>query len=195
MSTSDRHPLEPTEPTGADAVPSLAAEATRLGIALDAQARARFAHYRALLADWNERAGLTTVTAPTQVERRHFGESLALMRVLRDAGLLADGRADRIADLGPGGGFPGVPIAIAEPAVRLTLIESNARRAAFLEHLIAELGLADTQVVAARAEDAGRDPALRASFDLVIARALAAMPVLVEYALPLLREGGVLAAP
>lgn len=195
MSTSDRHPLEPPEHAGTDAVPALAAEAARLGIALDAQARARFAHYRALLADWNERAGLTTVTAPTEVERRHFGESLALMRVLRDGGLLAAGRADRIADLGPGGGFPGVPIAIAEPAVRLTLIESNARRAAFLEHLVAELGLDDTQVVTARAEDAGRDAALRASFDLVVARALAAMPVLVEYALPLLREGGVLAAP
>ena len=100
-----------------------------------------------------------------------------------------------MADLGSGAGFPGVPIAIAEPAVTLTLIESHTRRAEFLEQLVAELALPAVTVVRGRAEDAGRMPELRAGFDVAVARALAVMPVLVEYALPLLREGGLLATP
>jgi 16S rRNA (guanine527-N7)-methyltransferase len=84
---------------------------------------------------------------------------------------------------------------LAEPAIDLTLIESQERRCAFLRDAAAQLDLADVEVVHARAEEAGRDPVLRGAFDLVVARALAPMPVLVEYALPLLREGGVLAAP
>lgn len=195
MSTCDPTPRETSRPTVDASLAVLTAEAARLGVALDARAHARFVRYGALLTEWNERAGLTTVTAPEEVERRHFGESLALLAALRDRGLLTTGAPLRVADLGAGGGFPGVPIAIVEPAVRLTLVESNARRAAFLQELVAALELDEAQVVAARAEDAGRNPALRAAFDLVIARALAPMPVLVEYALPLLREGGVLAAP
>jgi 16S rRNA (guanine527-N7)-methyltransferase len=197
MSTPDRRAQDqsPLPAAGAGALPVLVEEALRLAIALDARALERFARYRALLEEWNERAGLTTLTASSDVERRHFGEALALLAALREAEVLPAGTPARIADLGPGGGFPGVPIAIVEPAITLTLIESHARRAAFLEYLVTELALPRVDVVQARAEDAGRDPALRAGFDLVVARALAAMPVLVEYALPLLRPGGVLATP
>ncbi len=173
----------------------LPADAARLGLALSDAQCAAFARYRDLLLEWNERAGLTTVTDPDEVERRHFGESLALLAVLREAGVLVAGAAARVADLGPGGGFPGLPMRIVEPALRLTLVESHARRAAFLELAARELGLDDVDVRHTRAEDAGRDPALRAAFDVVVARALAPLAVLVEYALPLLCEGGVLAAP
>lgn len=168
--------------------------AERLRLHLDDATLDRFAHYRALLLDWNERAGLTTVTEPTEVERRHFAESLALLAALRDAGLLVEARPARLVDLGPGGGFPSVPMALAEPAIALTLVESQARRAAFLESLVRELGIEGARIVHARAEEAGHDPGLRGRADLVVARALAPMRVLVEYALPLLREGGVLAA-
>lgn len=97
-------------------------------------------------------------------------------------------------DVGSGGGLPGLALKIARPDLRLTLIESNGRKAAFLEHAAAVLELEDVQVVARRAEEAGQDPSLRECFDAAVARALAAMPVLVELCLPFVRVGGVLLA-
>ncbi|MEX2031964.1 MAG: 16S rRNA (guanine(527)-N(7))-methyltransferase RsmG [Dehalococcoidia bacterium] len=196
---TDEHPSPavpppPSEDDRARLVPLLQ-EVVRLGITLDDTEVAAFRRYLDLLSEWNERAGLTSVTDPAEVQRRHFAESLAVLVAIREAGLLpADGRV-RIADLGPGGGFPGLPMRIVEPAFHLVLVESNQKRADFLLFATRELGLADVEVVAARAEDAGRDPALRGLFDLVVARAVASLNVLVEYALPLLREGGVLVAP
>ena len=178
-----------------DALAALDAEAARLGLALDADARARFARYLALLAEWRGRAGLTSVTDPDAVQRRHFGESLALLAALREAGALTPGRPAEVVDVGAGAGFPGVPMRIAEPALRLTLVESHKRRARFLRTLADELGLDGVEVVAARAEEAGRDAAHRERFDVAVARAVAPLPVLVEYLLPLLRPGGVMAAP
>ena len=184
-----------------DTLAVLRAEAERLGVALPEDAIQRFVCYLALLEEWNDRAGLTAITDAGTAQRRHFGESLALLvalrtaRLLPPASLLASSGTARIADLGPGGGFPGVPMAIADPALTLVLIESQERRCAFLRAVVEALGLDHVSVVHARAEEAGRMPALRGTFDLVVARALAAMPVLVEYALPLLREGGVLATP
>lgn len=167
----------------------------RLGITLDDAEVAAFARYQELIFEWNERAGLTSITDPAEAQRRHFAESLAVLVAIREAGLLPSNERVRVADLGPGGGFPGLPMRIVEPALDLVLVESNQKRAEFLRHAVHELGLTDVQVVTERAEDAGRDPALRGTFDLVVARAVAALNVLVEYGLPLLREGGVLAAP
>jgi 16S rRNA (guanine527-N7)-methyltransferase len=180
----------------ADGLDVLAAEVVRLGVVLDAVARARFAQYLGLLEEWRERAGLTTVVEAEEVQRRHFGEALALLTVVRGLPEVtgADGLI-ALADLGSGAGFPGLPMRIVEPRLRLTLVEAHGRRARFLELVVAALDLEDVRVVQARAEEAGRDPALRAAFDVVVARALAPLPVLVEYALPLLRAGGVLAAP
>lgn len=179
----------------ANALPVLRTEAERLGITLPEVAIGRFARYLELLNEWNDRAGLTAITDDETAQRRHFGESIALLVALRTAGQLAAGVPARIADLGPGGGFPGVPMAIVDPDLTLVLIESQERRCAFLRAVTEELELPQVSVVHARAEEAGRKPALRGSFDLVVARALAAIPVLVEYALPLLREGGALATP
>ncbi len=173
----------------------LTGDLDRLSLSLDDAALATFERYLDLIFEWNERAGITSISDPAEAQRRHFGESLALLRALRDAGVLRPGEPARIADLGPGGGFPGIPMRIAEPALDLVLVESNQKRADFLRLAVDELGLDGVEVVAQRIEDAGRNPALRASFDVVVARALAAMPVLVEYALPLLRDGGILAAP
>lgn len=178
-----------------DGLATLQAEVARLGLTLPPAAPAQFARYLALLGEWRERAGLTAIADPDDVQRRLFGESLALLVVLREAGVLAPGAPRRVADLGAGAGFPGVPMRLAEPALALTLVEAHGRRARFLEALVEALALEDVRVVTARAEDAGRDPALREQFDVVVARALAPLAVLVEYALPLLRPGGVLAAP
>ena len=181
-----------------DAGASLAAldeEAARLGVTLDSAARHRFARYLALLEAWRERAGLTSLTDPVAVQRRHFGESLALLTALRATGALPAGEPADVVDVGSGAGLPGVPMRILDPALRLTLVESHGRRARFLETLVDELELDGVEVVTARAEEAGRDPACRERFDVAVARALAPLPVLVEYLLPLLRPGGIMAAP
>lgn len=164
-----------------------------LGVALDGRARERFAAYLALLLEWNERAGLTTVTDPVEVVRRHFGESLALLAVLRRAVLLPAGA--RVIDVGSGAGLPGLPMAILDGTLRVTLLESHGRRARFLQLAVEALALENASVVQARAEDAGRNPELREAFDVAVARAVAPLAVLVELTLPLVRAGGLLATP
>ncbi|HRC61840.1 MAG TPA: 16S rRNA (guanine(527)-N(7))-methyltransferase RsmG [Dehalococcoidia bacterium] len=172
----------------------LRSEAFRLGLQLDDVALDRFERYLTLLLEWRERAGLTSISDPLTIQQRHFVESVALLVALRGGGLLHD-EGGKIADLGTGAGFPGLPMRIVDPTLQLTLIESSSRRCRFLETVVDALHLDGVAVIQARAEEAGHDPVLRAGFDLVVARALAALPILVEYALPLLREGGILAAP
>ena len=100
----------------------------------------------------------------------------------------------RVIDVGSGGGLPGLPLRLARPDLSLTLLEANRRKAAFLVQAAATLGLADVEVVARRAEEAGHDPRHRESYDFALARALAAMPVLVELCLPFVAVGGRLLA-
>ncbi len=167
----------------------------RLRLDLTPEQFAQFATYEALIGEWNERAGLTTITDSEGIQRRHFGESLALFVALRDAGVLKPGRSTSVIDLGTGAGLPGIPLRIVEPSLRLTLVEATTKKCVFLEAAVEALGLERVRVVNARAEDAARAPALRGRFEVATAKALAALPVLVEYAIPLLRDGGLLAAP
>lgn len=104
------------------------------------------------------------------------------------------GSAATLVDVGSGGGLPGLPLKILIPALEVTLVEADGRKAAFLTQACARLGLDGVRVVDRRAEDAGRDPALRESFDVAVARALAPMPVLTELCLPFVRVGGRLLA-
>ena len=137
------------------------------------------------------RLRLTALTDPEAVQRRHFLEPLALLIALEEIGPLGDAAID----IGSGAGFPGLPIKIVRPALRLTLLEAHARRAAFLDRLVQRLAVRGVTVVNARAEEAGRRPEHREAYDLALARAVAPLPVLVELALPFLRIGGALAAP
>jgi 16S rRNA (guanine527-N7)-methyltransferase len=100
----------------------------------------------------------------------------------------------RVIDIGSGGGLPGLPLRLARPDIALTLLEANQRKAAFLVQAAATLGLADVEVVARRAEDAGHDPLHRETYDFALARAVAPMPVLVELCLPFVALGGRLLA-
>jgi 16S rRNA (guanine527-N7)-methyltransferase len=100
----------------------------------------------------------------------------------------------RVIDVGSGGGLPGLPLRLARHDLALTLLEANQRKAAFLVQAAATLGLADVEVVARRAEDAGHDPQLREAFDFALARAVAPLPVLVELCLPFVAVGGRLLA-
>lgn len=174
---------------------TLRGEAARLGLHPTPEQLAQFATYEALIGEWDERAGLTTVRDAEGIQRRHFGESLALLVALREAGVLRAGAATSLIDVGTGAGLPGIPMRIVEPALRLTLVESVGKKCAFLEAAVEALGLERVRVVNARAEDAARDRSLRGRFDVATAKALAPLPVLLEYTVPLLRDGGLLAAP
>ncbi|HVS47269.1 MAG TPA: 16S rRNA (guanine(527)-N(7))-methyltransferase RsmG [Candidatus Dormibacteraeota bacterium] len=104
------------------------------------------------------------------------------------------GEANKVVDVGSGGGLPGLPLKIARPGLSLTLVEADQAKAAFLVKACATLGLEGVEVLARRAEDVGQDPLYRESFDVAVARALAPMPVLAELCLPLVRVGGRLLA-
>ncbi|HEU0114243.1 MAG TPA: 16S rRNA (guanine(527)-N(7))-methyltransferase RsmG, partial [Thermomicrobiales bacterium] len=144
--------------------------------------------YRDLLLGWNRRFNLTAVTDPIEVERRLFLDSLRLVPTID--GLTAGQTEPRLIDIGSGGGFPGLALKIARPRLDVTLIDATGKKVRFLEEAIAALDLTGAQALQARAEDLGRDERFRGAFDLVTARAVAPLPVLLEYAMPLLRVGG-----
>ena len=143
--------------------------------------------YVRLLLEANARLNLTRVVAPASVARLHVLDALAALPLL-------DAVAPRSAlDLGSGGGVPGLVLALARPGMDWTLVDSVHKKADALRGFVQELGLPNVAVVAERAEVLGRG-ALRETFDVVAARACAALPVLAEYALPLVRVGGMLVA-
>ena len=145
-------------------------------------------HYVALLLEANRRLNLTRVVAPDAVARLHLLDALAALPIL-DA--LEPASA---VDLGSGGGVPALVLALARPSIRWTLVDSVGKKADALRSFVTALELANVDVITTRAEDLGRDPAHRERHDLATARACAALPVLVEYALPLLKVNGSLLA-
>jgi 16S rRNA (guanine527-N7)-methyltransferase len=165
----------------------LPAAAAAQGVALDAQALERFALYAQYLAAENKTKNLTAITDPEEITHKHFVDSLLLLPWAQPA------PGASLLDVGSGAGFPGVPLAIARPDLRVTLLESNGKKADFLRALAALLGL-ELRVVCARAEDAARQPELRGRFALVTARAVAPLPVLCELCLPFAAPGGCFAA-
>ncbi len=173
-------------PAYADALePGLAA----LGIRLDPGARdAIDGHVRLLLA-WTGSINLTAIREPGAVALGHVIDSLTGLDAIRRRGV------DRVLDLGSGGGFPGIPLAAALPGLEVTLLESVAKKARFLEVAAAATGLAPrVSVVTARAEALGGDRQHRDAWPIVTARAVASLPDLVELAFPLLTQGGALIA-
>jgi 16S rRNA (guanine527-N7)-methyltransferase len=148
----------------------------------------QLAAYVAELRAWNERVNLTAITGEREIVTRHFLDSLRLALSWGDP-------PASLIDIGAGAGFPGVPLKILRPQMRLTLVESVGKKAAFLKHLSLTLGLEEVQVITARAEAIGRDPQHREQYDLSVARAVADLRVLAEYCLPLCRIGGRLLAP
>ena len=160
--------------------------AKRLGLRLSARQIEQFHIYHRELEAWNERTNLTTVTGLETVQSRHFLDSLTVALAVPSE--LAG--APMVMDAGAGAGFPGVPLKLAFPSIRLTLVDSASKKSAFLKHLVKALGLKQTKVVTARLEEAGRDPGLREAFGVVVARAVARLPVLAELTLPLCAMGG-----
>ena len=161
----------------------------KMGIALPEDAAEKMLRFHELLMRANEQFNLTRVPDdPKEAADRNFLDSLA---PLAQKGLM-DGCA-ALLDLGSGAGFPGIPLSIARPDVRVTLMDSLGKRVNFLNDVIAALGL-NAQAVHFRAEEAAKNPQWREQFDCVTARAVAAMPTLAELALPFARVGGRLVA-
>ena len=165
---------------------STLAEYTRACLDLDLSARqlAQFQALGEMLLDWNQRMNLTSITAPHDIVVKHFLDSLTLTRVLPQV----DGL--RLLDVGAGAGFPGLPLAIAFPNLQVTLLDATAKKLRFIDAVRAELQLHNTRTLHARAEDAGRNKQHRAAYDLVVARAVARLPALMEYLLPLTKPEG-----
>lgn len=164
---------------------SLLVEGTAaLGLTLTAEQLAHFARYQELLIEWNERINLTAIVEPEAIQVRHFLDSLSCVRVMGDL----NGR--QLIDVGTGAGFPGLPLKIFYPQLRLTLVESVMKKTYFLQAVTSELGLKDVTILSERAETLGQQPAHRDQYDWAVARGVAEMRVLVEYLLPLCRHGG-----
>lgn len=150
----------------------------------DAQLAA-FEQYSQELIAWNQRANLTNITAPDEIAIKHFLDSLSLYPLLAE---LPPTLA--LIDVGTGAGFPGLPLKLALPQLRLTLLESTGKKTAFLQHLIQVLHLTGVSLLTARAEEAGRRPDQRECYDVATARAVAALPALAEYTLPFVKQSG-----
>ena len=163
----------------------------KLGLPLNERQQAQFLHYAALLAEWNEKINLTAITDYKEVAVKHFADSCA---PAAEKSLADKLKTARLADIGTGAGFPGVPLKILFPEMELTLMDSLAKRIRFLEMLCGELGLEGVRCVHGRAEDLAKQPEYREQFDAVTARAVAQMNVLAEYTLPFVRKGGCLLA-
>lgn len=157
--------------------------AQRMGIALDALACERFAQYYELLVEGNTRMNLTAVLEPEEAVDRHFLDCLAPVA----QGLLPEGA--KVVDVGTGAGFPGLPLLIARPDLKLTLVDALNKRLGFIQGVLDELGL-QAEIVHMRAEDFSRKPEYREQYDIAAARAVAAVSPLMEYLLPCVRRGG-----
>jgi 16S rRNA (guanine527-N7)-methyltransferase len=157
--------------------------ARRAGVVLSEQQHQQLGRYLDLLLEANARMNLTRITERAAAEVQHVADSLTLLPFLPEG-------AARLADVGTGGGVPGIPLAIARPDLQVTLIESTKKKAAFLREAVAALSLRNVQVSDQRGEDVAHDPAHREQYDVAVARAVATLDWLAEWCLPLVKKGG-----
>lgn len=156
-----------------------------LNIELEPQMLDRFEAYARLLIEWNQKMNLTAITAPEEIAVKHFLDSLTLLFYVD----VPSGA--KLADVGTGAGFPGLPLLIVRNDIRLTLIDSLNKRLTFLKEVCRELGL-NAEFLHARGEEAGKMPQHREKYDIATARAVSHLRELSEYTLPLVKRGGCL---
>lgn len=162
--------------------------AEEYGISLSETQLQQFDRYQELLVEWNQKMNLTALTEPKDMAIKHMIDSVSVY----DEKWFSEGMS--VIDVGTGAGFPGLPLKILCPSLKVTLLDSLNKRVKFLETVVSELGLSDIVCVHARAEEAARQKQYREKFDAVVSRAVARLPILAEYDLPFVRVGGFFAA-
>lgn len=165
-------------------VDDLSEVAKEYGLELTSDQISAFNRYYELLVEWNEKINLTAITEPREVAIKHIVDSLSCYQKELFTGQIS------LIDVGTGAGFPGLPLKIFCPELKLTLLDSLNKRVKFLQLVVDELGLKDVEVIHARSEEAARNKKYREQFDLATARAVARLPIICEYCLPFVKQGG-----
>lgn len=156
------------------------------GIQLDTMQLELFFKYKELLLEWNKKINLTAIEDDRDIIIKHFIDSLSIVPYLKDCKSLID--------IGTGAGFPGIPVKIIQEDIDVVLLDSLEKRVSFLNTIISEMKLADIKAIHARAEDFGKESKNREYFDVATARAVANLPVLLEYSMPFVKIGGIFIA-
>lgn len=155
-----------------------------LGLKINSFQASQFAAYAQLLLEWNQKYNLTAITDPDEIIVKHFLDSLSCLQVIRDRNPFS------LIDIGTGAGFPGIPLKIIRPDISLVLVESVGKKASFCAKAIDSLQLDNSRIIQTRAEEIGQHPDHRESYDWAVARAIAELPLLLEYLLPLVKLNG-----
>lgn len=154
----------------------------KINLDIDDKKIEQFYKYMNLLIEWNEKINLTAITEPDDIILKHFIDSLTIAKYIENE--------QKVADIGTGAGFPGIPLKIAKPDTHVYLIDSLNKRIKFLDEVIKQNTLIDTFAIHARAEEIGHSKEYRGKFDIVTSRAVARLNVLLEYMMPLVKLGG-----
>lgn len=164
----------------------LSRELNQFSIILENLQINQFYQYYELLDEWNKVMNLTAITDQKEVITKHFVDSLALVKAMGEIST----KEYKIIDIGTGAGFPGIPLKIAFPQLKITLMDSLNKRIKFLNEVIEQLGLKEITAMHSRAEDLGRDKDYREKYDLSVSRAVANLSTLSEYCMPFVKPGG-----
>lgn len=158
--------------------------ASQLGLVLSKGQLRKFEIYLGQVKEWNQKINLIGPASDEEIVVRHFLDSLSCF----ESGVIK--RGSMVIDLGSGAGFPGLPLKVTSPSISLVLVDSTRKKVKFMAEVIKLLGLEETKAIWGRIEEVGRKPAFRERFDVALARAVAELPVLMEYGLPLVKIGG-----
>ena len=160
----------------------MAEESEKIGIKLPDEQLNEFYEYMQLLLEWNEKMNLTAITDPEEVIKKHFVDSITIKKYIKEE--------NRLIDVGTGAGFPGIPLKIVDKSIKLTLLDSLNKRINFLNEIIEKLNLKEVNTIHSRAEEYAKNKA-RESYDVAVSRAVADLPILLEYLMPYVKLNGI----
>lgn len=153
-----------------------------LKISFSVEQLEQFFVYMNLLIEWNEKMNLTAIVEPNEIILKHFIDSITILKEIDNN--------SKIIDVGTGAGFPGVPLSIMNPTLKITLADSLNKRLIFLQEVVNQLGVRNIEIIHARAEELGQSKKYREDFDVATSRAVANLSTLSEYLIPLVKKGG-----